>query len=195
MSSWNNLNDIAKNKIWQQLYNSSYGVPTGTLLSFNNEAPGTANPYIFNSQLYSQDIPATSPTNYDSGTTVYLPNTSPQVAAGTKFSCTDPGYTYITKYVDLVLDSNDLTLNVCFWYKGANILYNNGSKASQVQNNLLINAIPFNFDPDGSYNPTLKIGGALYPLGNATFPWTFNVNSGIIEFTGDTVSNTASPTK
>jgi len=181
MSSYANLGPQGQQLISEQLYKSLFYYPDGIAGgSFNLEVPGTSANNIFSTQILSQSVPTSAPALGPSSN-VLLPGT--QIVAGSKQTATQ--YPYIIKYTNLQLAAT--TPSVCYWYLGANATYS-PSPALQVTNNLLNYGIPSNYDPAGGYQQTIQVtfNNVNYTcgLGNSLFPWVYNVNSGIVEFTG-----------
>jgi hypothetical protein len=185
MSNYNDLSVNGKTRILDQLYKQLFGLPSGKIAAFNNEAPGSSTPNIYTNKIFSQHIPATvegislisdsislqPPNNYT------VPNTTTKQQIQT--------HRYIKKYSNVVLLSPQLAPNITYWFAGADPSFNSSNKLNQVTNNLLTQGIPPTYDPTGSYAATIYIAGDSYTLGNTNYPWVYNPNSGIVEFLGD----------
>ena len=187
MSSYPDLGPTGQEYIAEEEYKALYGYPNGKV---NNnlaaEVPGTSRPFILENQLYSQEIPIPAPSNLGATQTKSIGS----VNVNYKVSQTST-LNYLVYYIDIVLSNAELSTAddggaLTWWFIGANI-GNAETRANQVTYNILNQGVPNNLDPQGSYLPTLKINGTTYNFGNSQYPWTYNVNSGIILFTGSAI--------
>ena len=185
MSGYLDLGPIGQEYIAEEEYKALYGYPNGKVnYNLAAEVPGTSRPFILENQIYSQSIPVTAPTDLGNLTQI----TYGQVTVNYKSSQAIP---YLVYYIDATLSNSDLSQApdggaITWWFEGANIS-NALTTANQVTYNILNKGVPYNLDPNNGYLPTLIINGIPYALGNAQYPWTYNVNSGIILFTGSAI--------
>lgn len=193
MSGYSSLGVQGQEYIEEEEYKALFGYPNGNVNApFNSEVPGTSRPFIFQTQLYNQFVPTTAPTDMTGPFTTYIPGSSGYTGS-TAVSVSyyySSQYPYIKKYITIPLTNNNLSTNIdglglTWWYYGADASIST-NRSYQVVNNILNQGIPLNYDPTGGYNASLYIGTNEFLIGNETYPWTYNVNSGIILFTGDT---------
>ena len=192
MASYPGLGTIGQEYILEEQYKALFGYPNGNVNnSLAQEVPGTSRPFILQNQIYSQEIPISAPSVFgETGTTSI---------GGVDVTYQNPtSYPYLTKYYKVPLSNEFLSLSsnatgngaLTWWFKGANVT----NPADQVINNILNRGVPNNLDPDNGYIPTLYISNTPYGFGNAQYPWTYNVNSGIVLFTGSSSSGTSNKT-
>ena len=187
MSSYPGLGATGQEYIQEEEYKALYGYPNGKVnSSLLAEVPGTSRPFILTNQLYSQTIPI--PTPFDLG------STGPVIVGATTYggskqsSLSTP---YLVRYNNVTLSNENLAQSgdggaLTYWFVGANFA-NAGSQALQVTYNILNQGIPTNLDPNAGYQAAVFVDGNAYNFGNAQYPWTYNVNSGIVLFTGSAV--------
>jgi hypothetical protein len=192
MASYPALGTIGQEYILEEQYKTLFGYPNGNVNnSLSQEVPGTSRPFILQNQIYSQEIPITAPSDF--GSTGYTGIGGINVSYQKPTSCP-----YLTKYYEVPLSNDFLSTSsnetgngaLTWWFKGAN----QNDPAKQVINNILNRGVPNNLDPNNGYIPTLYINGQSYTFGNAQYPWTYNVNSGIVLFTGSSTSGTSNVT-
>ena len=137
--------------------------------SVNLEAIGSSSNRIISSYIFSQTVPIPAPDKKNSITMTSI--TMP--SGGKKYTSIDPKYPYIVYYENLVL--SPVLINRSFYYAGTD-------KANVIETNLLINAIPFNYDSRNSYAITVTnkddITHAPIAINSSTSPWYFDGNSG-----------------
>lgn len=194
MSSYPALGPIGQEYIQEEEYKATYGYPNGQVnKALSAEVPGTSRPFILTNQLYENEIPTTAP---DLSSNIYTTSIGGQSVNYQKPINT--AYSFLTYYLQVSLSNHDLAQDdsgggLTWWFTGANIA-NAGSQANQVTYNILNQGVPNNLDPTGGYLPKLYINGTQYLFGNAQYPWTYNVNSGIVLFTGSSkYSGTGNP--
>jgi hypothetical protein len=183
MSNYNDLPANGKTRILDQLYKQLFGLPSGKIADFGNEAPGSSTPNIFSNKIFSQPIPTTVTGISLIADTISILSSSSYIISINKQELST--FPYIKKYSDVRLSSTELATNITYWFEGANASYNLSDRSKQVKNNLLTQGIPPTYDPLGSYAATIYIDGNLYGLGNSSYPWVYNPNSGIVQFLGD----------
>lgn len=180
MASYPNLEATGQEYILEEQYKTLFGYPNGLVNgSLDLEVPGTSRPFILQNQIYSQDIPIQAPTDLgDTATTQIPPDTGVYVSYRKSIN-----YPYLTKYYNVKLSyTNTYKPGVgalTWWFEADKT---DGQR--QVKYNILNKGVPNNLDPSNSYLPELKRNTVPLTLGNAQFPWTYNVNSGIVLFTG-----------
>ena len=183
MSSYPDLGPIGQEYIEEEEYKALYGYPNGKVnYSLDAEVPGTSRPFILQNQIYSQTIPIPAPTDLGSEQQASIGGITVSYKAST-------AYPYIKYYIAASLSNNDLSTAtdggaLTWWFEGAN-LGNSTQGQEQVTNNILNKGVPTNLDPGGGYGALVNINGTNYSFGNAIYPWTYNVNSGIVLFTGN----------
>jgi hypothetical protein len=196
MSGYSSLGTVGQEYIEEEEYKALFGYPNGNVNApFSSEVPGTSRPFIFQNQLYNQYVPTTAPTDLGVISTITIPGSPGYTGTGTiSINYKIPtDYDYLKIYYNVPLTNNGLStdqngLGITWWYEGADPTFS-PIPSYQVVNNILNQGIPLNYDPAGGYNATLFINSNQFQIGNATYPFTYNVNSGIILFTGDTAYN------
>ena len=187
MSSYPGLGAAGQEYIQEEEYKALYGYPNGKVnSSLLAEVPGTSRPFILTNQLYSQTIPI--PTPFDLG------STGPVIVGATTYGGSKQSSSstpYLVRYNTVTLSNTNLAQSsdgggLTYWFVGANFA-NAGSQALQVTYNILNQGIPTNLDPNAGYQAAVFVDGNAYNFGNAQYPWTYNVNSGIVLFTGSAV--------
>ena len=98
------------------------------------EAIGSSSNKIIPSNIFNQSVPIPAPPK---GIEEIIPN------GGKKIASADPRYGYITYYENLILSS--VNYQIAFYYAGTD-------PDDILNTNLLIDAIPFNYDGKGSYS-------------------------------------------
>ena len=188
MASYPALGDIGQEYILEEQYKTLFGYPNGKVnLSLSSEVPGTSRPFILQNQIYSQEIPITPPILDASGSTSI---------GGTPYNYQySTLYPYLEKYTEVQLSNNYLSKSsqatgsgaLTWWFIESGKTDN---RENQLKYNILSPGVPNNLDPNGNYTPTLYIAKDAnsdkkeYGFGNGNYPWTYNVNSGIVLFTG-----------
>ena len=153
MANQNQINDLLTKKI--------QGAPfTDINQPASLEAAGSSQFKVQASNIWSQTVPSTAP-SYSTGTT--LPT------GGTKYVSST---SYIVYYDKVILSS--VNAGISYRYAGTNPI-------DVLNTNILINAIPFNQDPAGSYNIKVYDGTTLVPSNGST-PWYFDGASGYLTF-------------
>jgi hypothetical protein len=197
MSSYPGLKEIGQEYILEEQYKALFGYPNGKVnFSLSSEVPGTSRPFILQNQIYSQEIPITPPTNPDN-----LGETgSTSIAGNTYYYNYSTNYPYLKKYIEVPLSNSFLSQAsdggaLTWWFEASG---QTGVRSTQLEYNILSQGVPNNLDPNNGYVPTLYIvkdgTSEEYNFGNGYYPWTYNVNSGIVLFTGDSkYSGTGSP--
>jgi hypothetical protein len=185
MSAYINLGSTGTNLINEELYKTLFGYPDGIInSSLNLEVIGTSRSNVFQQQILSSYVPTSAPIDLTIAQDVVINYSGTNITTG--YYQTSNANPYIYYYTNLLLDSSNLTYGVTYWYAGSNSTYS-PTRTLQLQNNLLTQSIPLNYDPENSYLNTtyITVNGAPYLFGNTTYPWTFNTNSGILMFTGN----------
>jgi hypothetical protein len=181
MAAYTDLGATGQEYILEEQYKALFGYPNGKVnSSLNLEVPGTSRPFILQNQLYAQEIPTTAPADLgDTG------STSIGGVGGVHYQRSTT-YPYLIKYYDAPLKPvttyNTSVGALTWWFQEAGATGVTGQK--QVEYNILNQGVPNNLDPSGGYVPILNINGTPRAFGNAQYPWTYNVNSGIVLFTG-----------
>ena len=188
MASYPALGDIGQEYILEEQYKTLFGYPNGKVnLSLSSEVPGTSRPFILQNQIYSQEIPITPPILDASGST--------SIGVNTYHYQYSTLYPYLEKYTEVKLSNNYLSKSseatgsgaLTWWFIESGKTDN---RENQLKYNILSPGVPNNLDPNGNYTPTLYIAKddtsakQEYGFGNGNYPWTYNVNSGIVLFTG-----------
>ena len=207
MSTWESLvTNQADNLIFDEEYKALFGYPNGKYnFTLGQEVPGTSRINIFQNQIFSDDIPDSAPSITGwTATTVYgNPGDNSGIACGTKYENSsypsicyyDLSLNYITTAEGSYAPNSPGLSNAgrTYWTTAANTYGTNATNI--VANNFLNLAIPGNYDPVGSYFITVTISDgsntASCAIGNNTFPWTLNTNSGILLFTGNNLASNA----
>ena len=134
MSSYPNLGPVGQEYIAEQEYKALFGYPSGKVnLAFNQEVPGTSRISVFQNQVFSREIPATAPVDLSAKTDVVITRVSggATVVAGKKQTST--AKPYIAYYTDLVLNYQQLTPTLTYWFLGADTTYS-ANRTLQVKN-------------------------------------------------------------
>lgn len=155
MASQNQLNDLMLKKF-------QYAPFSDTNQQASLETAGSSAFKIPASNIWNQAIPAVAPTK---GSTTALPN-----SAGTKYSTS---VAYISFYEKVVL----APVNA-----GIAFRYTNTDPNDVLGTNILISAIPSNFDPNLSYLITVYDAADQSVAQNGSNPWYFDNCSGILTF-------------
>jgi len=180
MSSYPALGTIGQEYILEEQYKTLFGYPNGQVnFALSSEVPGTSRPFILQNQIYSQEIPITAPSDFGSTGTTGIGDINVYYQKPT--SCP-----YLTKYYEVPLSNKLLSTSndggaLTWWFKAAS---ETTDTKKQLEYNILSRGVPNNLDPEGNYVPILYIKGNPYKFGNFGYPWTYNVNSGIVLFTG-----------
>jgi hypothetical protein len=198
MASYPNLGSIGQEYILEEQYKTLFGYPNGQVnFSLSSEVPGTSRPFILQNQIYSQPIQTTAPTDLgDTGSTGIG-----GVTVNYQKSITSP---YLTKYYEVPLSNYLLSQSstetggggLTWWFKASS---DTTERQEQLEYNILSRGVPNNLDPNGGYVPQLYIKDSQQKFvrqdfGNDQYPWTYNVNSGIVLFTGSSkYSGTGTP--
>ena len=196
MAAYTNLGTIGEEYILEEQYKTLFGYPNGRVnMSLSSEVPGTSRPFILQNQIYSQQIPIKAPED-DLGEIISTTIGNVSVNYQVPTSCD-----YLKKYLEVPLGiTNSYDTNVgalTWWFKASS---NTTSRTEQLEYNILSRGVPTNLDPGGNYIPTLFIQKENENLietlafGNTKYPWTYNVNSGIVLFTGSSSSGTSNIT-
>ena len=119
---------------------------------------------VQSSNIMSQVIPPVAPIK--STSPIILSNNS-----GTKYSTST---SYIFYYDNVSLTYNGVNFQKSFRYSETLL--------EDITTNILINTIPFNQDPLGSYAITVKINGTTIPQDDYNYPWYFDSASGYLTF-------------
>lgn len=138
--------------------------------SYAAEAAGSSRPKVIATQVMNQTIPNVAPTDLSTDGTFVATKGS-----GTRKKST--AYPHIVKYENLVLQ-DAITPYTTYRY--------DNPTAAAGNLNLLVNAIPFNFDAaTSSYAVTMKssVGSVSIPPNDATYPWVFDADAGYVYFT------------
>jgi hypothetical protein len=144
------------------------GAPfTDTTQSVTLEAIGSSSNKIISSNICSQPVPIPAPPK-GTGTVIET--------GGKRYVSSDPNYPYIVYYENVVLKERNP--QIAFYYAGTD-------RNNVVETNILINAIPFNYDSDGSYD--LIVTNSADPSHKSLAidgddPWYFDGNSGYLTF-------------
>ena len=186
MASYPALKEIGQEYILEEQYKALFGYPNGKVnFSLSSEVPGTSRPFILQNQIYSQEIPITPPILDASGSRSIGGN-----PYNYKYSTL---YPYLEKYTEVPLSNKKLSQSstetgsgaLTWWFLESG---NADSREKQLEYNILSPGVPNNLNPGGLYTPTLYIvkdgKSEEYNFGNGNYPWTYNVNSGIVLFTG-----------
>jgi hypothetical protein len=164
------------------LYKKVQGAPyTNPSLGVLSEGQGSSQFNVETNSIWNQPIPTIAPSTI---TTTIITNTT---YLATKYSTS---YPYITKYGNVLLSSTP-NPQVSFYYAGTSV-------GNIVGTNILINTIPFNQDPAGSYQfsvsyttttPIMSAPTNLIPIGSSDpdYPWYFDIESGYLTFIGKPV--------
>jgi len=197
MASYPSLGATGQEYILEEQYKTLFGYPNGKVNSaLSSEVPGTSRPFILQNQIYSQIIPTTAPTDLSSDQSEVIGNVNVTYQYSLSVGI------YLKKYLNVQLSNSFLSTApdggaLTWWFIGANV----PDQADQVTNNILNRGVPNNLDPKGGYVPQLYINEQEQLFGNAQYPWTYNVNSGIVLFTGSSKyisgtpsNNTPNPT-
>jgi hypothetical protein len=179
MAAYDSLGATGQEYILEEQYKALFGYPNGKVnSSLDLEVPGTSRPFILQNQIYSEKIPITAPT--DLGATATL--TIAGVTASYRSSQSCP---YLKKYYNVplipVTTYTDPIGSLTWWFQAAGAT---SVRSKQLEYNILTQGVPNNLDPDNGYLPELTIDNNLRGFGNSQYPWTYNVNSGIVLFTG-----------
>jgi hypothetical protein len=179
MAAYDSLGATGQEYILEEQYKALFGYPNGKVnSSLDLEVPGTSRPFILQNQIYSGEIPITAPT--DLGATATL------IIAGVTASYrSSESYPYLKKYYNVplipVTTYTDPIGSLTWWFQAAGAT---SVRSKQLEYNILTQGVPNNLDPDNGYLPELTIDNNLRGFGNSQYPWTYNVNSGIVLFTG-----------
>jgi hypothetical protein len=177
------------------LYKKYFGVANakGVSTSTSLEYPISARQKVIPSlQLYKNAVPATAPLsgNYTEDTAFTTANSGLTIATGyAPKRYVHSTYPHIVKYENIPLISppgfvNALRSSTALKDSSGNIL-------SGDSQNILINSIPTNLDPLGSYKITLtNVGASPSPIevasDNNQYPWIIDNDAGIVTFYKDT---------
>lgn len=112
-------------------------------------------------QIYSDVIPGVAPTSLQE-------STSFDSSYGKKYTSTE--YPHIKKYEKLILTSLAPLRSYRF------------NPTSDVPNNILQHAIPFNFDAGGSYRIIVYINDEEIPANHNSYPWVIDFDAGVLTF-------------
>jgi len=152
--------------LFKKTFGASAG--TGTSATAAGELAGNSRGKLYKDYIIGQDIPA-KVSDLGGYTAVAIDPTIKVNTNDTKY--TYNSYTYISKY----------TLQLQAAIPGYSYYYNDVAAGK----NLLSNAIPYNFDPAGSYAYTLTMEGATKdPRGESggARQWVFDTDCGYIYF-------------
>ena len=154
------------------IYNKGVGVPTSLPGRTISQMPSeSARPRIIPGlQIFSQEIPKTAPTDLED----FDPHLSQTVnPSGLTFSRQrSKKYSWIVKYTNLQLSVEQT--KSCY----------NG-RINPIGENLLSNAIPFNYDSAKSYDVTVKVYNSKYidiPQEGSILSWNFDNDAGFLTF-------------
>jgi hypothetical protein len=163
------------------LYKKIQGVPyTMTDAGLYLESPGTSSPAIQPFQIWNQTIPSTAPVITTSSDILDLNG----IKIGTKG--TNLIYPYIVKYTNVLLTTISTNPYISYYFDYG---------ATNLTDNILIGAIPFNQDPDQSYRINVNYStdnGATFILienNNEVNPWFLDGSSGYLTFFGKIPTN------
>ena len=179
MAAYNSLGATGQEYILEEQYKALFGYPNGKVnSSLNLEVPGTSRPFILQNQIYSEKIPITAPTDLGDTATI-------TIAGVTASYQSSNAYPYLKKYYDVplipVTSYTDPIGSLTWWFAAAGATTD---RSKQLEYNILSQGVPNNFDPDNGYRSQLTIDNIPRDFGNSQYPWTYNVNSGIVLFTG-----------
>lgn len=135
-------------------------VSTNVELPFFSEPAIDSRPKVFLSQLFSEQVPTTAPSDYSS-------------PSGTNQKYTSSSNPNIVKYYRYQLEQITPGNNQSF----------KGPTVGDVVN-ILSQSIPFNYDPAGSYSVTLEYndGSGFNTIDSGTGEWVIDPDGGIITF-------------
>ena len=189
MASYPDLGSTGQEYILEEQYKALFGYPNGNVNnSLAQEVPGTSRPFILQNQIYSQEIPITAPIDFGQTGTTSIGGVDATYQQSTS-------YPYLRKYYQVKLSNEYLSQDnggaLTWWFQAAGAT---SVRSKQLEYNILSRGVPNNLDPGGDYVPELSINGIPRIFGNGTYPWTYNVNSGIVLFTGSSPSGTSNIT-
>ena len=172
-----NISEITESNKIEILYKKSLGVPTTKPNATVAQEPSTsALPTIIPSlQIFSEKIPTTAPT-----TDLILDDSFSQDGNSLAKRYYSIDASYIVKYENIQLTEVQYRQS----YKGT-------ASLKGVSTNLLSKTIPFNYDPDLTYDITVKLyndatstSTTIFPSSSDVMPWNYDKDAGFITFYG-----------
>ena len=125
-------------------------------------------------QIFGQPIPTTTPSDF-------IKDNSYSSVFGQRY--TSASYPYITYYSSITMSS--INLYESYWYSQASL--------ANPAVNILANAIPNTYGI-GGYTVNVYDSTRTPILAGGTYPWTFDVDGGILKFYNNLTSANAPPT-
>lgn len=175
------LTGTNQNRLNDLLFKKISGIPyTNPASSFTLEQLGSSRDKVYPNEIWSQTIPSTAPTSLGTDTTLTAPANNIgglTIGASIGTSKVATSYSYITYYDKVQL--TNVVPNYSFVYAGT-------TTGNMLTTNILIGAIPTNYDPVGTYAISVfssnSVSASAISSNDANYPWTFDGTTGYLTF-------------